>query len=235
MGERRAIDFDATAVYGGVSLQQQLNRTTSTAGFTVRHELTPLTSLTFDATRVLDRFDFSPLRDADSTVIVAGVRLDPYALIKGTARFGYRDFRPADASLAGYEGSTAAVDLTYVALGTTSLGFQMARDVQYSFDINQPYYLQTGVAGSIRQQIYGPVDAAARVGAARLEYQDRIGAVPSSSDRADQYRSFGGGIGYHVGRDMRISFNVDKQMRDSPVASRQYHGMRYGVSVTYGS
>jgi hypothetical protein len=234
-GERRTVDFDSSATFGGVNLQDALNRTVSSGGITVRHELTPLTSLTLDVTRVLDRFEYSPLRDADSTVIAGGVRLDPFALIKGSARFGYRDFQPVDRSLPGYRGSTAAVDLTYVALGTTSLGFQLGRDVQYSYDIDQPYYLQTGFAASIQQQIYGPVDASARVGAARLEYEDRLGMPPPVAERADHVQTFGGGVGYHVGRDVRIGFNIDKQTRESPVPYRRYHGLRIGMSVTYGS
>jgi len=230
-GERRSVEFDSAATFAGVNLHDALSRTESRFGATLRHELTPLTSLTFDLTRAQDRFDLSPLRDSDSTLIAGGVKLDPFALIKGWARFGYRDFRPVDRSLPGYQGSTAAVDLTYVALGTTSLGFQLARDVQYSYDIDQPYYIQTGVSGSIQQQIYGPLDAAAHVGAARLDYQNRIGGAPSA-DRADHVRMFGGGIGYHIGRDVRISFNVDKQTRESSVSP--YHGLRAGVSVIYG-
>ena len=43
------------------------------------------------------------------------------------------------------------------------------RDVQYSFEANQPYYLQTGIEGSIAQQIFGPFDVVGRGGVQSLE------------------------------------------------------------------
>src|SRR6185503_17398854 len=98
-----------------------------------------------------------------------GVKLDPFALINGSASFGYRDFQPLSPAVPGYQGSTAAVTLSYVALGTTKLGLVINRDVQYSYDINQPYYLQTGIAGSIAQQIFGPVDVVGRAEGQRLD------------------------------------------------------------------
>ena len=135
----------------------------------------------------------------------------------------------------GYTGSTVAVDLSYVALGSTKFAVTATRDVQYSFDINQPYYLQTGATAEVSQQIFGPVDLVARIGASQLAYRDRAGAVVAVSDRVDHIKSYGGGIGYHMGRDTRIGFNVDQQRRTSAVDFRQYSGLRYGFAVTYGS
>jgi hypothetical protein len=55
------------------------------------------------------------------------------------------------------------------------------------------------------------------------------------SDRVDHIETYGGGFGYHIGRDMRIGVNVDQNLRLSPVSGRQYRGLRYGIAVTYGS
>jgi putative beta-barrel porin BBP2 len=233
--DRRTTDFDQAARFLGSSLHDQLNRKATTSAVTVRHQATPLTSIMFDVSREQDRFDFSPDRDTDSIQITGGVKFDPAALIKGAATFGYRDFKPASASVPGYQGSTSAVDLSYVALGTTRLAMTATRDVQYSYDINQPYYLQTGVTGSIGQQIFGPLDVVGRIGAQRLDYRDRAGAVVASPNRVDHIKTYGAGLGYHLGRDMRIGFNVDQQNRDSPLAARQYKGLVYGFAVTYGS
>src|SRR5437899_976805 len=112
-GKREKIDFDKTAVFADQNLQQGLNRTVTEGGITVRHQVTPLTSVTFEVQKDQSRFQFAPLRDADSTAIVAGVKFDPVALLKGTATFGYRDFRPLVTSVPRYKGSTAAADLTY--------------------------------------------------------------------------------------------------------------------------
>src|SRR5262249_14120987 len=160
------------AIFLGSSLHNELTRRITSGDVTVRYALTPLTSLVFTGGRQQDRFPFSHLRDSDSTLATIGVTFDPFALLKGGATFGYRDFKPLVAGLPGYKGSTATVDLSYVAAGSTRLNVQAARDVQYSYDVNQPYYVQTGGTLSITQQIFGPVDVVARVGAARLDYRD---------------------------------------------------------------
>jgi hypothetical protein len=233
-GERRNVEFDKDAVFLGNNLHDELTRTSTNAALTIRHELTPLTNVTIELGREQDRFEFSSLRDSDSTRLTVGLNFDRFALINGVAQFGYRAFTPLAPDLPGYSGTTARVDLAYVALGATRLAVQAGRDVQYSFDVNQPYYLQTGISGSIAQQIYGPVDVEGRIGAQRLAYQTRTGAVVEVSDRVDRIRSYGAGIGYRLGRDLRLGFNVDQQKRTSDIDLRQYDGRRYGMSVTYG-
>ncbi len=231
---RQVVNYDQNDVFVGSNLHDELNRTVTAESITLRHQLTPLTSLTLDAGKQQDRFEFDHLRDSDSTMITAGIKFDPFALLKGSARFGYRNFQPLVAGLPNYRGSTAAVDLTYVALGSTKVTVTGTRDINYSYDINQPYYLQTGAELSLAQQIFGPVDVVGRVGIQRLDYRDRAGAVIAVSDRTDSVHSYGGGIGYHLGRDIRIGFNVDQAHRTSAVSDRQYDDLRYGAAVTYG-
>jgi hypothetical protein len=232
--DRTAINFDKGAIFLGTDLHDELTRTVTIEGVDIRHELTPLTSLTFGTTREQDRFEFSPLRNADSTQFTVGVKLDPAALIKGGATVGYRDFKPSDPSLAGFKGTIVTADLSYVLLGTTKFAVKGTRDVQYSYDINQPYYLQTGANVELTQQIAGPFDAVGRLGAARLEYRDRAGAVVAVSNRVDHVDTYGGGFGYHIGHGTRIGFNVDHYERLSPVEGREYNGLKYGIAVTYG-
>ncbi len=234
-GDRRKTSYDKAAVFLDANLQFELNRTVTTGALTVRHDLTPLTSVTLDVSRAQDRFEFSSLRDSNSTAVMVGLQFDPFALIKGTARLGYRDFKPLNGSLNGYQGSTAAVDLSYVAFNTTKFGVQFARDVQYSYDVNQPYYVQTGGQGSISQQLYGPFDVVGRAGIQRLDYQTRTGVIVADPNRTDYVRTYGGGAGYHLGKDVRVGFNIDQQRRTSDIDARTYSGLRYGIAVTYGS
>jgi Putative beta-barrel porin 2 len=232
--KRQEIEYDAGATFQEESLRVQLNRTVTEGALTFRHELTPLTSLTVDVQREQARFKFAPLRDADSTQIIAGVQFDPYALLKGSATFGYRDFKPRVSGLPKYKGSTAAIDLTYLALVSTKIMVRGTRDVQYSYDINQPYYLQTGISGEVMQKILGPVDIVGRAGFATLDYRDREGVEVLVENRSDSVRLYGGGIGYRIGKDVRLGFNLDYQKRESQVPTRQYEGFRCGTSVTYG-
>ena len=218
-GEVRQIEFDENEVFLGTNLNNELSRTVTTASLTARHELTPLTSVTVELGRQQERFDFSPLRDADD----AGqnqVRFEPFALVSGVAQVGFRDYAPLSSDLPRYTGSIASVNLTYVALRATRLGLLIGRDIEHSFDFNQPYYLQTGFTASIGQQIYGPLDVQGRFGGQRLAYRDRAGSV-AVQDREDTIRAYGGGIGYRLGRDLRIGFNVDQQKRESLIDDRR--------------
>jgi len=121
-----------------------------------------------------------------------------------------------------------------VLLGITKFAVNGTRDIQYSYDIDQPYYLQTGINLEITQQIAGPLEAVGRAGTARLVYQDRTDAIVAVSNRVDHVETYGGGLGYRVGPDTRIGINIDQYEGLSPVIGRQYKGLRYGVSVTYG-
>jgi len=233
-GERRKIDYDSAAVFLGSNLQFQLARTLTSEALTLRHRLTPLTNITFDVGKEQERFGFSPIRDSNSTRFNGGVSFDRFAVINGSAQFGYRNFKPLSPDLPLYSGSTALVNLSYTALGATRVGVTAIRDLQDSYDINQPYYLQSGITASIAQQIYGPLDVQGRIGAQRLAYLARPGVAVQAPNRVDHVRLYGVGVGYRLGRDLRFGVNVDEQKRQSMVDILQYDGLRYGVAITYG-
>jgi hypothetical protein len=90
------------------------------------------------------------------------------------------------------------------------------------------------VSGSITQHLFGPIDAIARLGLARLAYQNRITAGPTLPDRTDHMRWVGGSVGYRSARRMRMAFNVDDYRRTSDAELREYNGLTFGISVTYG-
>jgi Putative beta-barrel porin 2 len=231
---RQKVDFDKDAVFFNSFLNFELNRVTTTRGLSVRHQVTPLTSISLTATRSQDRFEFSSLRDSNSTSAVVTISFDPFALIKGSATFGYRDFEPVTPGLQNFNGATGTLELSYVLLGTTRFSVEGARDVQYSYDVNQPYYLQTGVTGSISHQLFGPVDVGARAGLQNLVYRDRAAANLHAANRADRVRTYGGGVGYRMGRDLRLGFNADTYRRASDLAQRRYKNLMMGISATYG-
>jgi hypothetical protein len=233
-GERRKIDYDSAAVFLGSNLQFQLARTLTSEALTLRHRLTPLTNITFDVGKEQERFDFSPIRDSNSTRFNAGVSFDRFAVINGSAQFGYRNFKPLSPDLPQFSGSTALVNLSYTALGATRVGVTAIRDLQDSYDINQPYYLQSGITASIAQQIYGPLDVQGRIGGQRLAYLARPGLAIQAPNRVDHVQIYGAGVGYRLGRDVRFGVNIDEQKRQSVVDILQYDGLRYGVAITYG-
>jgi len=227
--------FDPDASFLGTNLHDQLNETSTTLSLSVRHQLTPLTSLLVTGSDSQDRFELNALRNSESRGLAGTIKFDPAALLKGSATFGYKDFQPTSRDVPAYRGTTASVDLSYVLLGVTKFGATATRDVQYSYDVNQPYYLQTGVTGTVSQQLFGPLDIVVNGGFRRLEYRDRAGAVIVAPNRTDRQTTLGGGFGYHLGRDTRIGINLAQAERRSPLTLHTYKGLQYGISVTYGS
>ena len=235
LNARRArVQFADDAEFLGDRLGVQLDRVVTGGSVAVQHRLTPFTSLSVTVDRTQDRFEFSPLRDSDSTSVMGGVDFAASALISGSASFGYRNFDPISADLAGYQGPTALINLAYVAHGWARLGLEAVRDTQFSYQVAEPYYVLSGLTGTISQHVFGPFDGVGRVGYQRLAYQRRTGATDPGRDRVDIVHTFGGGIAYRVGREMRIGFNVDNQQRTSVLQDRRFGGLRYGTSVTYG-
>jgi hypothetical protein len=232
---RDRVNFADDATFRGANLHDELNRVGTAFGLTVREQITTLTSITLAATRNHDRFQFSPLRDSNASSVTGTIAFDPAALIKGSATIGYTNFEPLGPGLVTYKGVTSQVNLSYTLLGSTKFAFGANRGVQYSFDVNQPYYLQTGFTASIAQQIFGPLDVVGRIGRQNLAYRDREGAVIQAPNRTDQVFSYGGGVGYHLGKSLRFGFNVDNAKRTSPLDDRTYQGLRYGTALTYGT
>ncbi len=233
--DRYQVAFDPSATYEQIDLRDSLNRITTGETVSLEYHITPLTTLSANYALAQDRFQYDPLRNAKSSTISGTVRFDPAALIKGTATIGYDDYRPDEPGTPGYRGLTALAGLSYVFVGSTKLNVNVNRSVQYSYDINQPFYIETGGLVSIAQQVFGPIDVTALGGWQELAYQDRAGAVVTVADRIDHVTSIGGGVGYHLSRDTRLGFSVQQDRRDSALASHTYTGLRYGFSVTYGS
>jgi Putative beta-barrel porin 2 len=232
--DRRQTRFAADAEYLGTSLSTSLNRIDTSYGVNFRHQLTPLTSITFGASRSDARFEFSPDRDTVSTSAVMSVTFQPAALIRGGFSVGYDDFAPIDRTLPSYRGLIGNVDLTYVLLGSTRFAVTGGRAAQYSYDINQPYYIQSRIGGSVAQQIFGPFDVQVRGDIAYLGYRNRAGAPVAVPDRTDRVNTVGVGVGFHMGRDLRLSFNVDQNNRETQVIDHQYEKFLIGTALTYG-
>jgi len=226
--------FDDGEEYNGTNLAESLDRVDTTFGLNFRHDLTPLTSIMFSATRTDAKFDLSPDRDTTSTSALMTVSFQPEALLKGGFSVGYNDFEPTDPRQPNYQGFVGTVDLTYVLLGSTRFAVTGGRGVQYSYDDRQPYYIQSRIRGSIAQQIFGPFDVEVRGEIAHLDYRDRIFAILAVPDRTDRVNTVGAGVGYHMARDLRLSINVDQNNRESQVIDHQYERLLVGVALTYG-
>jgi hypothetical protein len=232
--KRGETDFDQNTQYGGADLSQELNGNTMTYTVGVSQKLTSLTTASVGFSQRLDRFTYNPLRDADSREVKASVRFDPGAYFKGGVSLGLDAFRPKSADLLpSYTGATFGADVSFAPTEVTRLTVKGERAIKYSYDDAQPYYLQTGYSAEVTQQVVGPFDVVGRGGTASLDYRTRAGVVVPFADRADRVTTYGLGIGYHLGKNIRVSFNADQIHRDSPIDSRRYNRLTYGSALTY--
>jgi hypothetical protein len=231
---RQQTRFAADAEYLTTKLQTSLNRIDTSFGVSLRHQLTPLTTITATTVRAYSKFEFSPDRDTTTTSGNISAAFAPEALLRGGASFGYESFVPADVTLPGFQGMIGTADLTYVLLGSTRFAVTASRGVQYSYDLLQPYYVQSRIAGSIAQQLYGPFDVQVRGDLADLAYRNRIGATVAVPDRTDRIVTYGVGFGIHMSRDLRLAFNVDQSKRDTQLAEHGYEKLLVGTSLIYG-
>jgi hypothetical protein len=223
--------FAGDEVFDGQALNEELNRTLKAIDLGWRQRLTALTTWVTRVTRESERFEFEDDRNSDSFRVSSGFELGRFALIRGSAFIGYRKLTPADGGiLPEFSGVTTDVDVAYTAPTQTRLGAAVDRDVQYSYESTTPYYVQTGWTATLTQRVTGRWDLQLSGGRDRLSYQ----AIDPRDARRDFVGRFGGGVGYTVGDQMRVSFDVNSFYRRSQDPGREYGSMRAGLSVTYG-
>lgn len=231
--ELRDLDysFAGDAVFGGRVLNQELNRTARAAELSWRQRLTALTTWVARTSVETERFEFEQARNADSLRVSSGFELGRFALVRGAAFAGYRKLKPADGGvLPEFSGVTADVGVAYTAPTQTRLSASVARDVQYSYERQTPYYVQTSWTTGLTQRVIGRWDVQLSGGRDRLAYQ----ALLPRDIRTDHVERVGGGIGYTVGEQLRVGLDVQSYFRASDLPGRDYRTLRGGVSVMYG-
>jgi hypothetical protein len=239
--KRTKTDYPATETYNEISMRFRFNRWTDIYTVSARYALTPLTTLLLDTEYVREKFEFDVLRNSAGFRLLPGVEFKPMALISGTARVGYRQLNFDSPTVPDYSGPVGSVNLGYTLLGATRFAVQVERDVQFSYEQLEPYYVLTGLTGTITQALNITWDLQARAGNQSLAYRQAIplsgaGSSPSGTPggRTDHVVFYGGGVGYRLGPNVRLGFNVDYYTRRSDIDIRQYEGLRVGSSVTYG-
>ncbi len=239
-GRRFDTQYDQDAQVGNTYLQKTLNRTTTGLQATLRDRLTPLTTIAVRYDNLLDRFEFSPSRESRSTRVMPGVELNPRALISGRAYLGYRRFTPLQPEvLPKFSGLVAEIDLSYTLLGATNFGVRYRRDLTYSYEDAQPFFVDNSVGVTARRALGSRFDAIVFVDRHKYEYQETLDTAVAAPipvpPRIDDTWSYGVGVGYRLGANRRIGFAVSYWSRESTtVAFRDYNGLRIGTNATYG-
>jgi hypothetical protein len=235
-GGRSLTEFDGDAVFQDTNLAEALNRDEQIATVSLSYRLTPLTNLVVAGETTETRFRLSPDRDSDSVSVIPGVEFNPRGLISGSAHVGFRHFDAVGADLRDFSGAVASVDLSYRFRESTGIGFTADRDVYYSFEPVEPYYVGTSYGGSVRRQLIGRFGVT--VAAQQYKYRYR-GLLPgtqqeSASRRTDTIRNYS--ITANIGTALGASLDVDLtywQRRSNTGDSRNFDGLRVGTGVSY--
>jgi hypothetical protein len=230
-GRWHDFEFDSGETFEGVPLDATLNRQVDSYEASIDHALTSLTTLNVTAAWQEDRFDQSPARDARAFSIVPALNFDPIALVQGSIAVGYKQFEPSSTDLPSFSGVVVRTAVTYTLLERTRFEFRAARDVQYSFEILEPYYVGSGARLQMTYWLTGPFDLQGAAGRDRLSYQS---IEPSLAERIDRVDQFSAGVGYRLAENARLGLNWEYTRRLSDRADRRYDRRRIVASLLYG-
>jgi hypothetical protein len=238
-GSRLKFDLDARrtrydysqGAYGNPNVADALNRDSDVVSLAGTVEVTVLTSLAVRLESIRDRFTYSTERDSDSLRVMPGVIFEPFAFVSGRAFVGYRRFEALDPGVPDYSGLVADVELKYVALDMFRVVGRVKRDLDYSLDETEPYYVTASVGVEATQLLGLNWDVVGRARHGTLTYPELSALRPGRVDTVDE---FGAGVGRRFGERWRVGFDVNYVRRVSAIPSRTYDGLRVGGSFVYG-
>ncbi|MEE8129703.1 MAG: outer membrane beta-barrel protein, partial [Vicinamibacterales bacterium] len=217
----------------GENLSEQLNNTTQTYSGGVRFELTPLTMLQVDGEYSAARFSGESVRDNESWSVLPRLLFQPDAFISGELMVGFKTLTPKSPELERFAGLITRGELTVSLLDVTRLGIEVERNTEYSFEPLHPYYVQTGAAVTITQQIGGPFDLQVSIGRYKLVYRNLPDPVFGPRG-TEQLTSGGFGVGYRLGETIRIGVTGQLEQRRSGVKpDRDYDRISYYGAISY--
>lgn len=228
------LEFAEGTFFDGVPLSQTLNSSTRSIEGGLELYVTPLTTFAVTASHQTDRFDESPERNSDTLRILPSIRMEAPAIVQGSLAVGYRRFSALDPVIPDYSGLVIKGSLTHTIAERTKLDLTVSRDVQYSFEPTEPYYLTTGFRFVVTQQLRETIDVRGIVGRDRLDYREETTTGVPDDTRTDRARVFGAGVGYRFQANLRTGLDVEFAKRDSDRLDRRYDRTRVFASLTYG-
>ncbi len=232
--QHQRITYDPNQTFAGQDLATQFNSVRERYEAGARVALTPLTTMSLTGGREQMRFALSPERNSHSTRASLAFEFDSLAVITGTASIGYRDFVPDSAALPRYRGLVSEATIRYAFQDRLAVIVRFVRDVDYSVEVVQPYFLLNAGTVTLTERIGGPFDVQGVLGREARSYRGRTGLPAAPVVDIDTTDTAGGGLGYHLGETARISINIEFTRRDALNTGRSYDRRRIYGSVSYG-
>jgi hypothetical protein len=225
----RATSLFLDAFQSGVELGVALDRESFNYEAGLRTDLTPLTSITLYGGYLEDRFQQSPSRDSDNWLAGATLRFAAEAVVTGQITVDFLDFKPVDPSIQDFSGFVGSAGLIYPVREFGRFNFVASRDLEYSFDEAEGYYLENRFDVSYTQRLFGDVDA--QVLGSRSVFN--FGYRDGSQVRQDSLDLASAGVGYNLKNRSRVSLNYEYSRRRSPLyVERNYEKRRIFAAWT---
>lgn len=211
----------------GVNLGESLTRHGNDYSAGLRTDITPLLALTIFGGYREDLFSAVPLRNSESRYGTAQFRFSPEAIINGTASFTYRDMSPVDPSIRPFRGLLGSVALSYAVLEAGRLNLGLTRNLEYSFDTTEAYYLDNTALMAYTHRIVGAIDAQAKGSRSYFDYSARDNVTAHQ----DTFDTVAGSVGYNLRNRTRVALNYEYSRRRSlELAVRNYERRRVFLS-----
>ena len=223
--------------YRGVALDESLNRTGRGADAGVRYAVTPLTTLNVLAGYEEQKFPHSHIRDLKRYTVGPTLEFSPEAAIRGRVVAALELFKPDDPTLVQSTGLAYNALLNWSLFGRTTFDLGAGRNISYSYQDSEPYYLLTNARLTVSQPLPGWFEFFGGYNWEHMAYRWRRLAVEAgTSDRVDRMSVAHGGVGIRLGRGFSIRTGVEKTKRRSVADPLQnFTRTRLLSTVTVGS
>ncbi|HKY23463.1 MAG TPA: outer membrane beta-barrel protein, partial [Vicinamibacterales bacterium] len=231
-----ASTFDQGEQFRGTPLDTALNDTVRAYSAGAKYEVTPFTTLLVTGNYIEDIFPDARYRNSKSFSVTPVLEFAPEAALRGRLSAGYLMFDPEDPALSDSKGLILEGVLNWSIAGVTTFDLTVGRNVSYSYQDVQPYYLQTGARFAVTQRLIGPVGLQGTIDRQHLAYRWRRGVVPiGSGDRVDVADLLSGGVVVRLGRGFGMILGAEKTRRHSSEdTTHNFKRTRLLVNVTVG-
>jgi hypothetical protein len=213
--------------FKGLRLDESLNQRGREYAAGFRLQATPFTTLRFEGRTLDTQFIHNPLRNTASEGGRIYIDIAPEAILTGTAHVGFERVDFDDPAVPDFRGVVSGGTMRYTILERATVETTVERRVQYSFEVERQYYVETGVDLVYTQRIRGPLDVQT---AGSRRWLDYTRLTPGLRPTVDRY---GIGLGYNLQDRSRIGFNFEYAQRvDEMRPDRRYDRRRFFGTFT---
>lgn len=223
--------------FRGVALDEALNRTGRAADAGMRYAVTPLTTLSVTAGYEEERFE-SHIRDVKRYRVGPTLEFSPEAAIRGRVEAAVELFKPVDPALAQSTGLAYLAALNWTLFGRTTFDLGAGRNISYSYQETEPFYLLTNAKLAVSQPLPGWFEFYGGYEWDHMAYRWRRGAdaAVGQLERVDRVDAASGGVGIRFGRGFSVRLGIEKTRRRSVEEPLQnFNRTRFLSTVTVGS